>query len=117
VFSKLYNRFTPYDLHAEIEQDNIAAGVAFGGTLAALGIILAAGASGDFVSWQYNLSHFALSALVGVVMLPLVRLLLDKILVRGSDLNREIHHDRNLGAAILEMTVAVAFAAVLFILV
>lgn len=117
VFSKLYAALTPYDLHAEIEADNVAAGVAFGGTLAALGIILAGGAAGDFVSWEYNLSHFALSAVVGVILLPLVRVLLDKVLVRGSDLNHEIHRDRNLGAGILEMTVAVAFATVLFVLV
>jgi len=43
ALSIVYQAVTKYDLHAEIERDNVAVGVGFAGPLVALGIILAAG--------------------------------------------------------------------------
>ena len=40
LFSIFYQWITRYDIHAEIEKDNPAAGVAFGGNMVALGILL-----------------------------------------------------------------------------
>lgn len=114
VFTMLYGLFSPFDFHKEIEEDNVAAGVAFGGTLVALGVILLKGSIGNFVSWQYNLTNFALSVLTGFLFLPAVRFLLDKIIVRGIDLNREISEQRNTAVAIIEVTVALSFATLLY---
>lgn len=114
LFSKVYNLFIPFDVHAEIERDNVAAGVAFGGTLVALGIILLKGAMGDFISWQYNLTDFCLSITGGIILLPLLRMFLDKVLLPGTDLNQEIADEQNLALGLLEMTVAVLFAVCIF---
>lgn len=114
LFSKIYNVITPYDIHEEIEQDNVAAGIAFGGTLIALGIILMNGSLGNFVSWQYNIQHFVMIAAGAFVILPVFRSLMDKCLIPHFDLNHEIHHTQNVSAGILEFIMVVCFASVVF---
>jgi uncharacterized membrane protein YjfL (UPF0719 family) len=116
LFTGIYNRITPFDIHDEIEKDNVAAGVSFGGTLVALGIILMKGNSGTFISWSENLGYFATDTIIAFIALPLIRIFFDKILIHNADLNTEIKTDKNLGAGLLEMTVAVGFAAILYFL-
>ncbi len=113
IFTWIYNVFTPFDIHEEVEKDNVAAGVAFGGALVALGIILMEGASGNFVSWSHNLSRFGVNTLLIFVLIPVVRLFFDKVLIPKSDLNHEIRNDQNLGAAFLEATIMIGFSVVL----
>ncbi len=117
LFTFIYNVITPFDIHDEIEKDNVASGVAFGGTMIAMGIILMNGSKGDFISWQHNISKFAIYTLAGFIVLPIARYFLDKMVLAGSDLNHEIAKDRNLGAGLLEMTVAISFAALFFFLI
>lgn len=114
LFTRFYNVITPFDIHEEIEKDNVAAGVAFGGALIALGVILMKGASGDFISWQHNLKTFGLDALLIFILLPIVRIFFDKIIIPKSDLNHEIKNDKNLGAGILEALVMISFAVILY---
>ncbi len=113
LFAWLYDLTTPYDLQKEIEQGNTAAGVGFGGTLVALGLIVAKGTYGDFVGWISNLEVFAYTAVVGMVVLQVVRVFMDRLVLTGHPLNKEISEDRNLAAGFLEMCVAVCFAIVL----
>lgn len=114
LFVRIYDFITPFDVHDELEKDNVAAGIAFGGTLIALGIILFKGSVGDFISWEYNLLNFAISAGTGFIFLPLVRVLVDKLLLPKIDLNQAIGNDRNMAIAWFEMTVAISFATILF---
>ena len=116
IFAKIYDWITPYDLHAEIGAENTAAGISMGGTLVALGIILAAAAHDSFVDWMTNLLWFAEIAISGIVLLMIVRFFMDKLILVGDDLNREIAQDRNMAAGFLEATVAVTFAIVLAVL-
>ena len=113
LFSRIYDLTTSYELHEEIENGNVAAGVAFGGTVLALGIIIGKAASGSFVSWEDNLTDFVASTLIGIIVLQEVRVFMDKLVLTGHDLNDEIAKDRNLAAGFLEMGVAIAFALVL----
>ncbi|NKB24379.1 MAG: DUF350 domain-containing protein [Kiritimatiellae bacterium] len=117
LFTWMYNVITPFDVHTELEKDNVAAGVAFGGALISLGVILMKGASGDFVSWSHNLKTFGLDALLIFILFPIVRLFFDKVIIPKSDLNREITHDQNLGAGILEALVMIGFSVILFFVV
>ena len=75
------------------------------------------GSKGDFISWQHNISKFAIYTLAAFIVLPIARYFLDKMVLSGSDLNHEITKDRNLGAGLLEMTVAISFSALLFFLI
>ncbi len=113
-FTWLYNVITPFDVHDEIEKDNVAAGIAFGGALIALGFILMKGASGNFISWSHNLKKFALDALLIFLLLPIVRIFFDKIIIPKSDLNHEIKNDRNIGAGFLEAIVMIGFSVILY---
>ncbi len=114
LFAKVYNLITPFDVHEEIEKDNFSAGVAFSGTLIAVGIILSKSAGGDFISWEANLTKFGIDALIAFILLPIFRIAIDKLVVRGEDLNEEISRDQNLGAGFLEFGATVGFASVLF---
>ena len=108
--SVIYNRLAAFDLHAEIERDNVAVGVAFSGLLIALGNLIRLSISGDFIGWQEDLGHFALSIASGLVLLPLVRLATDKLLVSGVRLTDELVNQEhpNVGAGVLEAASYVA---------
>jgi len=100
----IYNFITPYDIHKEIENDNVAAGVSFAGALIAMGIIVGLAAEGDFDSWSEDFSKFVYISISGLVILPFIRLLTDKVLLPGVRLSDEIAEQEkpNLGAAYIE---------------
>ncbi len=113
IFSRIYDVLTPYSIHEELGKKNVAAGAALGGTLIALGMIVLNGVSGDFVSWQDNIISLVTVNIMAFVFLPLVRVVMDTLVIPGSKLSHEITHDKNLGAGLLEATVAISFAIVL----
>ena len=59
---------------------------------------------GDFVGWRENLSQLGAYAAVGLVLLPVVRLVTDKLLLPGVRLNDELvaQEEPNLGAGLIE---------------
>ena len=113
LFARIYNLMTPYDIHDEIEKDNVAAGVGLGGALTAIGLILLHASKGNFIGWQENLSVFFGEALIALILLPLARLCFDKLIFTNFCLNQEIQKDRNLAAGMLEATCLIGFAALL----
>jgi uncharacterized membrane protein YjfL (UPF0719 family) len=103
VAGLLYDKMTSYDLHDQIEKDNVAVGVAFAGVLVGFGNIIRLAGEGDFVSWNQSLTEFGYYTIVGLILLPLVRLFADKVLLPGASLSDELVKDRpNLGAGVLE---------------
>jgi len=115
LFAWVYNLVTPFDLHAEIERDNIAVGVAFGGHLTALGIILMRGAAGDFISWEANLTEFFFAVLAGILLLPLIRMILDLLMLRNLKISEALAKG-NLSVGFLEAAMSIGFASLLFYL-
>ncbi|MBS12978.1 MAG: DUF350 domain-containing protein [Gemmatimonadetes bacterium] len=104
IASLIYDAITSYDVHDQIEKDNVAAGIAFGGALIALGNILRHAASGDLIAWTLSLQDFAIELALGLVLLPIVRFLSDKVLLPGRNLTDEIVNQEhpNIGAAYIE---------------
>ena len=103
VAALLYDKVTSYDLHDQIEKDNVAVGVAFAGVLIGFGNIIRLAGEGDFVSWNESFTQFGYYTVVGLILLPLVRLFADKVLLPGASLSDELVQDRpNLGAGVLE---------------
>ena len=99
----LYDRITSYDLHYQIEKDNVAVGVAFAGVLIGFGNIIRLAGEGDFVTWNESLTEFGYYTLVGLILLPLVRFFADKVLLPGASLSDELVKERpNLGAGVIE---------------
>lgn len=113
IFGFLYEKLSPYDMHDELLKQNTAAGIAFGGHAIALAIVIMNASAGNFVDWKSDLLQFATVNLVAFIFLPVIRLAVDRLVIPGQSLAREIRDDRNVGAGILEATSAIAFAAVL----
>ncbi len=116
AFTWIYDLMVPYSLLDQIEEDNVAAGVGFGGALVAIGIIVMRAVSGDFVSWVANLQYLGWNVLLVFVYLVGIRFFFDKVVIPRHDLNSEIAEDWNVGAGLLEGAVSIGFAAVLFFL-
>jgi len=100
----LYAAMIPYDLHGEIEKDNVAAGVGFSGALIAMGVIVGSAASRDFIGWAEDLPAYGGMAACGLVMLPVARFLTEKLLLPTVRLSDEIaaQEKPNVGAAYIE---------------
>ena len=100
----VYQWVTPFDFLQELENDNAAAGAAFGGLLVGVGNLLRLGLEGDFVSWSTNLVQFGAFTLVALLAMPLVRWLADWVLLPGATFTREIagQEKPNLGAGLVE---------------
>ena len=103
VAGLLYDKLTSYDLHDQIEKNNVAVGVAFAGVLIGFGNIIRLAGQGDFVSWNESLTEFGYYTVVGLILLPLIRLFADKVLLPGASLSDELVKARpNLGAGVIE---------------
>lgn len=123
IYGQIYQRLSKQNPLDAIEQDyekdgqkhggNIAAGIAFGGNMVAIGIVLWGGARGDFISWKDNLTAFGVVVGVGLVALPLWRLFVDHVLLGKVSLTAEIYEDRNPNAALLETVSCIALAVVI----
>lgn len=100
----VYDWITSYDVHAEIERDNVAAGLGFAGALVGIGNVVCHAVEGDFISWGLSLQGFGIEVLAGLVVLPIVRIGTDKILLPGLSLSAEISNQEksHLGAGFIE---------------
>ncbi len=112
----VFKAITPYDLHGEIEKDNVAAGVSFAGALISVGIVVGLAAEGDFESWSEDLPQFFLIAAIGLVLLPVIRFLTDKVLLPTVSLTDEIANQEkpNVGAAYIEAISYISAAFVIY---
>ncbi len=112
AFAIVYQKITKYDLHAEIERDNVAVGVGFAGPLVALGIILAAGqrfSTGDTLSGQV-VSFVVLSA-AAILLLAAFKYLGDWMILTKIDLDKELSKNQNVAVACVAAIIPVAWAS------
>ena len=104
LIGKYYNLITKYNIHEHIEKDNVAVGIGFAGALIGIGNLLRAASAENFISWEENLTTFTLYMLIGLILLPVARILTDRILLPGRNLADELVSQvkPNQGAAFLE---------------
>lgn len=114
AYALIYQVVTPFDIHEEIEKDNAAVGVALGGNLVAIGIVAFKSIFGEFVGWGESLAAFLTFAVLGFVLLYVVRMLVDFALLPGTRVSHELAVDRNVGAAFIESAVVVSAALILY---
>ncbi len=117
AYSVVYNLITSFDIHHEIEQNNASAGLAFSGNLIALGIILMNAVGGDFISWEHNLALFARNTALAFILLPIFRIVLDRVVFSHTDLSEKILKDKNIPAGMLEFAVTISFSIVLYFMI
>lgn len=116
LFGMFHQYVTPYDIHDEIEKDNVAAGAYMGFSMVALGVIVLKATSGDFVGWIYNLSYFAMYSLVGLLLLSLLQKLTMYLFLSGACLEEEIANDQNMNIAWIGGVLSVGIASMFFFL-
>lgn len=116
LFAKLHDKLIPYSLLEEIENDNAAVGISFAGNIIAIGLILMRATVGDLGNWQQGLISYFIDITAIVLLLPAVRILLDRILVKGVNIAREVRNN-NIAAGLGEAFVIVAFAIMIFFMV
>jgi len=111
----IFQKITSYDIHHVIGEDNnAAAGLSFGGFLAAVGIITKTALSGATSNLGAELITTAMLAVSGMVLLIMVRTIADKVLLPKSPLCKEVSVDGNVAAGAVAaasfVSVALAFS-------
>ncbi|MBV8846236.1 MAG: DUF350 domain-containing protein [Bryobacterales bacterium] len=112
----LYQKWTGYNVAAEIRSGNFAAGVGFAMTMAALSLLMVKAISGDFVSWTRTLTFFAFDTVVGLILLLFLRWLTAATLLPHARVADEIVRDRNVNVSLVEGVLAVGIAAIILLL-
>ena len=115
VFALFYEFTTSFNIHDEIERDNTAVGVAFGGNLIAIGMVTLKAVFGDFAGWGESIAAFLVFGVLGFVLLYVMRLLIDLVLLPTVRVSQALSSGRNVGVALLESAVVIGSAAILFI--
>ncbi len=112
----VFELITPYSIHEQIEKDNVAAGVSFGGALTAMGIVVGLAAESDFETWADSLPPYLAYAALGLVLLPIIRLLTDRVLLPGVKLSDEIavQEKPNVGASYIEAFAYIAGSFIIY---
>ena len=113
LFALFYELTTSFDIHDEIERNNPAVGVAFGGNLIAIGLVNFKALFGDFISWTQGITEFLLFAVIGFILLYLLRLLVDLILLPRTKVAEQLTAG-NVGVALVESGVVISSALILF---
>ena len=99
----LYEWTTSHSIHDELERDNAAVGLAFGGVLVGMGNIVSISVGGDFTGWGESLKLFAADVLFGLVALYLIKKLTDLLLAPGVSLaGEQTAETPRIGAGLLE---------------
>ena len=114
LFALFYDLTTPFSIHDEIEKNNTAVGVALGGNLIAIGLVMLKAVFGDFVGWGASIVEFLTFAVIGFVLLYVLRLLIDLVLLPSIKVSDALAVERNLGVAFIESTVVIGAALILF---
>ncbi|NOQ28055.1 MAG: DUF350 domain-containing protein [Bacteroidales bacterium] len=102
--SIIYNLTLSYNVFEEIEKDNVAVGVAFAGILVAIANLIRFAVSGDFISWSESFANIGIELIIGLLLLPVVRFLADRVLLPGRKITDELVNQEkpNIGVALIE---------------
>ena len=114
LYTLFYELTTSFDVHDEIERDNVAVGVALGGNLIAISIVVFKAVAGEFVGWTDGAAGFLTYAVFGFILLFVVRFAVDMVLFPKVKVADELVKDRNLGVAYIEGASVISVAMILF---
>ena len=115
VFALFYELTTSFNIHDEIERDNTAVGVAFGGNLIAIGLVTLKAVFGSFSGWGESIASFLVFGVLGFILLYVMRVLIDLLLLPTVRVSQALSGDRNVGVAFVESAVVISSALVLFV--
>lgn len=104
LFLKFYAKLSNYSVLDEIEKDNNAVGIVYASIFIAISYLFAQAIKGDLISWEITLENIAYNFGLGIILLPLSRLFVDKVILPKSKLTDEIINQEipNIGAGLIE---------------
>jgi len=114
LFSLFYELTTSFNIHDEIEKNNVAVGVALGGNLVAIGLVTFKAVFGEFIGWGESIASFLTFAVIGFALLYVVRIVVDFALLPGTRISHELAVDRNVGVAFIESGVVIGASIILY---
>lgn len=111
-----YNIITPFNIKEEIYKGNLAVAISTGGAQVAFAILIHAGFQLEHSSWSESLMTIGIDVLGGVLILPIIRFVVDKLFLPKRKLTDEIINQEkpNIGAGMFE-AMAYIGGAILFI--
>ena len=116
LFLKIYDKYTPYSIHEELEKDNYSVGIALAGNIIAIGLILAKATLGDIADVKESLIMYFVDLAAILLLLPGVRFVLGNVIVKSINLNEEIQKN-NVAAGLMEFISIISFALIVFFMV
>ncbi len=108
VFVSLFRFLTVYDDAEQIQGENLAAAISYGGVAIAIAIVIGRALEGDFVSWGVSLKGYGIALLFVFALWPVRQILVQSLLLGfpfrlwGGKLDDGISAERNEGMGILE---------------
>ncbi len=99
-----YKLITPYDVRKEITKNNIAATISASGAQVAFAILIFAAFQIEHSSWIDSFKSLGIEFFGGLLILPMIRLVVDKIFLKHNSLSNEIVNQEkpNIGAGMFE---------------
>ena len=114
LYALFHQVITAYDIHDEIEKDNVAVGVVMAANLIAIAIVIFKAVTGEFVGWSESLISFATFAVIGFVLLLVVQWIIDKAIFPKVKIADELAGARNVGMAFVVGAIVISASLVLF---
>lgn len=111
LLTYLYHLLVPGTYDA-LKKDNVACALSLGGLQVAMGLILAAVISGPSTTWWKDLGGAALYLLGWGALMAAAHFVANGMLVRGTQLRREVMERNNIAAGLLEGSVFLGFTLV-----
>lgn len=112
LYALFYQVTTAYDIHDEIESGNPAVGVTMAASLIAVALVVFKAVAGEFLGWSESLIGFAVFAVIGFIVLVVVRWIIDKAMFPKVKIADELSA-QNVGVAFIVGGVVVSAALVL----
>ena len=110
----VFHLLAGYDVQKEVGADqNVAAGLCFGGFLAAIGIIVRASLVGADSNLLVEAGITTVCAAAGIVLLVLVHLLVGRIFFAKSPLSKEVVQSKNVAAGAISAACSIGAAPLL----
>lgn len=99
-----YTLITPFEDVKEIKNGNSAVAISYVGAQISIAILIFAVFQTMFLSWEESIKWAALDLGIGLVLLPIVRIIIDNIFLPNHKLTNELVNQEkpNVGAGMLE---------------
>jgi uncharacterized membrane protein YjfL (UPF0719 family) len=111
-----YNLIMPFNVRQQIYDGNIAVSLSTAGVQVAFAILIYSGFQITHTDWQDSLMNIGIDVIGGIIILPVIRLIVDKVFLPNRKITDELVNQDvpNLGLGLFEATAYIG-GALLFV--